>query len=47
MHWVWTESIRLLALTGLQVATMPERAAEALEQQQAWLLRLGGTLKAA
>lgn len=47
MHWVWTESIRLLALTGLKVATMPEKAAEALEQQQAWMLRLGGTLKAA
>lgn len=47
MHWVWTESIRLLALTGLKVATMPEQAAEALEQQQAWMLRLGGTLKAA
>ncbi|MEE9302724.1 MAG: hypothetical protein V3U84_02960 [Thiotrichaceae bacterium] len=47
MHWVWTESIRLLALTGLKVATMPEKAAEALEQQQAWMLRLGDTLKAA
>jgi len=47
MHWVWTESLRLLALTGLKVATMPERAAEALEQQEAWMLRLGSSLKAA
>jgi hypothetical protein len=46
-HWVWTESLRILALTGLQLATKPERATEILKQQEEWLLRLGGTLQAA
>jgi hypothetical protein len=46
-HWVWTESLRILALTGLQLASQPERAAEILKQQEEWMLRLGGTLQAA
>jgi hypothetical protein len=46
-HWVWTESLRILALTGLQLATQPERAAEILKQQEDWMLRLGGTVQAA
>jgi hypothetical protein len=46
-HWVWTESLRILALTGLQLATQPERAAGILKQQEEWVLRLGGTLQAA
>ncbi|ABA58652.1 hypothetical protein Noc_2192 [Nitrosococcus oceani ATCC 19707] len=47
MHWIWTEALRLLALTGLQVATMPEQSAEILKKQEAWMLRLGASLKAA
>ncbi len=47
MHWIWTEAIRLLALTGLHAATKPARALKVLELQQGWMLRLGGALKAA
>jgi hypothetical protein len=47
MHWVWTEALRLLALTGFRVATEPERAVEILNQQESWMLRLGGALQAA
>ena len=25
MHWIWTEALRLLALTGLRIATTPEQ----------------------
>lgn len=45
MHWIWTESLRLLALTGLKIAVQPERATETLAQQQEWMLRLGQALK--
>jgi hypothetical protein len=47
MHWVWTEAIRLLALTGLRIATTPERAVDAYAEPEEWLLRLGGALQAA
>jgi hypothetical protein len=47
MHWIWTESLRLLALNGLHISMMPEKAPELLKQQVAWMLRLGGTLQAA
>jgi len=47
MHWVWTEALRLVALTGLKMATMPERTTEILKQQEDWMLRLGGVLQAA
>lgn len=47
MHWVWTEALRLLALTGLRMATMPELKAETVKQQEDWMLRLGGALQAA
>ena len=47
MHWVWTESLRLLALTGWQLAVDPVNAAEVLKLQEASMLRLGGTLQAA
>jgi len=46
MHWVWTEALRLLALTGLRAATMPGKA-ETYKQQEEWMLRLGGALQAA
>src|SRR5262249_20419521 len=36
MHWIWTEALRLLALTGLSAATRPERALEVLKQQEGW-----------
>jgi len=47
LHWVWTESLRLLALTGLKAATEPERSAEAMQQQKDWMFQLGTSLKAA
>jgi len=47
MHWIWTESLRLLALTGLRKATMFDRAAEIIKLQEQWMLRLGGALQAA
>jgi hypothetical protein len=46
-HWVWAECLRLLALSGLRAATMPERAAEVLKQQESWMLRLGMAVRAA
>lgn len=47
MHWIWTESLRLLALTGFRMATMAERKADTFKQQEEWMLRLGGALQAA
>ena len=47
MHWLWIESLRLLALSGLRVAADPKQAGVILQQQQAWMGRLGSTLKAA
>ncbi len=46
-HWVRTEPVRLLGLTGYRAATLPERAGEILQQQKDWMLRLGKTLQAA
>ena len=46
-QWIWTESIRLLALTGLRIAVTPERASQIIAQQQAWMMTLGGTAQAA
>jgi hypothetical protein len=46
-HWIWTEAPRLLALTGLKMAIAPERAPAILEQQEQWMLRLGGVAHAA
>jgi hypothetical protein len=47
MHWVWTESLRLLALTGYHKATRAGAAAELIETQETWMMRLGGALEAA
>ncbi|MBE9136961.1 hypothetical protein IQ254_07055 [Nodosilinea sp. LEGE 07088] len=44
-HWIWTESLRLLALSGYRAATEPHHALEILQQQKDWMLRLGETLK--
>jgi hypothetical protein len=47
MHWIWTEALRLLALTGLRIATTPEKKIDTFETPEEWLLRLGGALRAA
>jgi hypothetical protein len=47
MHWIWTEALRLLALTGFRIATTPEKRVDAFAQPEEWLLRLGGALQAA
>ncbi|MDX1417237.1 MAG: hypothetical protein R3293_23725 [Candidatus Promineifilaceae bacterium] len=47
MHWIWTEALRLLALTGLRLATPSEQKTETLKQQEEWMLRLGGAMQAA
>jgi hypothetical protein len=47
MHWIWTEALRLLALSGFHLATRPERKAESYAQPEEWLLRLGGALQVA
>jgi hypothetical protein len=39
--WVPKECLRLLALSGWQMATEPERAPEAMARQKAWLRALG------
>jgi hypothetical protein len=47
-HWIWTECVRLTALTGLRYATEPEKGPEILRQQEDWMIRLGKlTAKAA
>ncbi len=46
MHWIWTEALRLLALTGFRIAAMPEKKVDAFAQPEQWLLRLGGALPA-
>ena len=47
MHWIWTEALRLMALSGLHIATAPARKVETYAQPEEWLLRLGGALQAA
>src|SRR5262249_27426593 len=47
MHWIWTEALRLLALTGLRIATTPEKKVDAFAEPEQWLVRLGGALQAA
>jgi hypothetical protein len=46
-HWVWTEPLRLLALTGYSAATQSDRVLVVLQQQRDWMLRLGETLQVA
>lgn len=47
-HWIWTECIRLTALTGLRYATEPEKGPQILKLQEEWMIRLGHlTAKAA
>jgi hypothetical protein len=47
MHWIWTEALRLLALSGFYLATMPEKQADTLKLQDEWMLRLGGAVQGA
>jgi hypothetical protein len=47
MHWIWTEALRLLALSGFHVATMPERKSDTYTHPEEWMLRLGGALQVA
>jgi hypothetical protein len=47
MHWIWTEALRLLALSGLRMAIMAEEKGEVATHQKEWMLRLGGALLAA
>ncbi|MCE3244400.1 MAG: hypothetical protein K0S72_523 [Arthrobacter sp.] len=46
MHWIWTEALRLLALSGLRAATTPEQTVDPNARPEAWLLRLGGAMQA-
>ena len=46
-HWLWTEALRILALTGLQLAAKPRDLHEVLTLQKESMLRLGGLAKAA
>ncbi|MFQ5603451.1 MAG: hypothetical protein ACE5HS_09315 [bacterium] len=43
-HWVQTEALRLLALTALRCATLPDEALSTYRQQRAWMLKLGGII---
>lgn len=44
-HWIWNECLRLLALSGLRIVTMPQRCQEFFKQQDEWMLRLGNSIK--
>ena len=46
-HWLWTEPLRILALTGLQLAGRPRDRKDILQLQEQSMLRLGGALQAA
>jgi hypothetical protein len=46
-HWLWSEGLRLLALSGYQAATEPDRAPEIAAEFEAWMLRLGGGVRMA
>lgn len=46
-HWLWNESLRLLALSGYRLATEPERAPQIATQFEAWMLRLGNGIRIA
>lgn len=46
-HWLWTESLRMLALTGWQLAIRPHDLRAILERQEQAMLRLGGVVRAA
>lgn len=45
-HWLWSEPLRILGLTGLELAQRPREFQSILEQQRQSMLRLGGALQA-
>ena len=44
-HWLWTEPLRILGLTGLKLALAPNEAEPILALQRQSMLRLGGALQ--
>jgi hypothetical protein len=40
-HWIWSECLRLTALSGLRYATEPELGPTILQEQENWMVRLG------
>ncbi len=44
-HWLWTEPLRILGLTGLRLALTPRDSEPILELQRQSMLRLGGALQ--
>jgi hypothetical protein len=44
-HWLWTEPLRILGLTGLRLAVAPRESEPILELQRQSMLRLGGALQ--
>lgn len=46
-HWLWSDPLRILALTGLRMAVRPDEVVPVLELQQQSMLRLGGSLQSA
>ena len=44
-HWLWTEPLRIVGLTGLQLAVKPLETEPILELQRQSMLRLGGALQ--
>ena len=46
-HWIWNESLRMLALSGYRLATEPDRAPQIAAEFEAWMLRLGSGVRMA
>jgi hypothetical protein len=46
-HWIWSESLRLLALSGYRLATEPDRAPQIAAEFESWMLRLGNGVRMA
>lgn len=46
-HWLWSEPLRILALTGLRLAETPRDFQPILDLQRQSMLRLGGALQTA
>jgi hypothetical protein len=44
-HWLWSEPLRILGFTGLELAQRPREFQPILEQQRQAMLRLGGALQ--
>jgi hypothetical protein len=46
-HWIWTECVRLTALSGLLYATEPEAGPQFLKQQEDMMIKLGNMMQVA